>query len=115
MKVFRTALVVAWVATLWVSVRAILAMGAGSAGDVFFGDLGHPWRAQFNVDFSIHLLLMASWIAYREKSPVRGIPIGLAAILFGGAFSFAYIFIATFTAGGDARRLLLGSRAAVGA
>jgi hypothetical protein len=108
MQLFRFALLVAWLATLWVSVRAILAMGAGAAGDVFLGDFSHPWRAQFNTDFSVHLLLMAAWIVYREGRSIRGFGFGLAAILFGGAFSFAYFFVATFTAKGDVRRLLLG-------
>ena len=111
MRVFRAGLLVAWVVTMWVSVRAILAMGAGAAGDVFLGDLAHPWRAQFNTDFSIHLLLMAAWIVYRERRLV-GIPFGLAAIVCGGAFSFAYLFVATLTAQDDVRRLLLGNRAA---
>ncbi len=110
MRVFRAGLLVAWVVTMWVSVRAILAMGAGAAGDVFLGDFAHPWRAQFNTDFSIHLLLMAGWIAYRERMLIRAVLFGLAAIVFGGAFSFAYIFIATLTAQGDVRRLLLGNQ-----
>lgn len=112
MQIFRAFLIVAWAATMWISVQAIRAMGARVAGDVFLGDFAHPWRAQFNTDFAIHLLLMASWIAHRERSLIRRISFGLAAILFGGVFSFAYVFVATFTAKGDVRRLLLGDRAA---
>lgn len=108
MQLLRSALLVAWLATLWVSVRAILALGAGAAGDVFLGDFSHPWRAQFNTDFAVHLLLMAAWIVYRERGSIRGFGFGVAAVLFGGAFSFAYLFVATFTAQGDIRRLLLG-------
>jgi hypothetical protein len=111
MQIFRALLLLAWTAMVWVSARAILAAGAGSAGDVFFGDFAHPWRAQFNTDFSVHLLLMALWIVSRERARVRGVLFGIASILLGGAFSFAYILVATFTAQGDVRRLLLGERA----
>ena len=111
MQIFRGFLAIAWLAMTWVSIQAVATMGAHTAGDVFFGDMAHPWRAQFNTDFGVHLLLMAGWIAYREKSLVRGIPFGLLAILLGGVFSFAYLFLATFAARGDWKVLLLGRRA----
>jgi hypothetical protein len=84
-------------------------MGFDAAGSTFFADFAHPWRAQFNGDFSVHLLLMASWIVYREKRLAVGIPLGLGALM-GGVFSFAYIFLATFGTGGSFTKLLLGRR-----
>ncbi len=54
---------------------------------------------------------MAAWIAYRQKSLPLGLLFGLAAVMFGGAFSLAYIFVATFTAKGGFKGLLLGYRA----
>jgi hypothetical protein len=108
---FRAALAIAWLVMVWLSAQAILQMGANAAGDVFLGDFTHPWRGQFNGDFAFHLALMAAWIAFREKSPIRGVPFAVASIVFGGVFSFAYIFLATFGAQGDVRRLLLGARA----
>lgn len=110
MMVVRILTAVAWLAIVWVSVQAIRSMGADTAGEVFFGDFSHAWRAQFNTDFLGHLLLIAGWIAYREKSLLRGIPFGVASILFGGVFSFAYLFVATFTSKGDGKRFLLGRR-----
>ncbi|MET0183667.1 MAG: hypothetical protein ABW199_12360 [Caulobacterales bacterium] len=110
MQIFRGLLVLAWLAVVLVSAHAIQAMGAQTAGDVFVSDFSHPWRAQFNTDFSFHLLLMASWIAFREKTLIRGLPFGALAILLGGAFSFAYIVVATFRAKGDMRRIMLGER-----
>ena len=111
LQLFRAALLLAWIAMIWVSTRAILAPDAGSAGEVFFADFAHPWRAQFNTDFSFHLLLMALWIAARERSRIRGALFGIASVFLGGAFSFAYILAATFTTKGDVRHLLLGTRA----
>ena len=85
--------------------------GRECVSDIFMRDFSHPWRAQFNTDFSLHLLLMALWILYREKSLFRGIPFATLSIVVGGAFSLAYILVATFAAKGDFRRLLLGGRA----
>jgi hypothetical protein len=112
MRVLRVILIVAWLLVIGVSIHAIQAMGASASGNIFLGDFSHPWRAQFNTDFSFHLLLMALWILYREKSPIRGFAFALLSIVGGGAFSLAYIFVATFAAKGDIRRLLLGDRAA---
>jgi hypothetical protein len=54
---------------------------------------------------------MAAWIIYRQKNLLLALLFGLAAIMFGGAFSLAYIFVATFTAKGSFKVLLLGHRA----
>lgn len=112
MQIFRIAVAIAWLAVMWVSVHAVTAMGFNAAGPVFFDGFNHPWQAQLNGDFSAHLLLMAGWIVYREKNVALGLVFGLAAIMLGGAFSLAYIFIATFTAGGTFKGLLLGARRA---
>ncbi len=78
---------------------------------VFFGDvLTLSWRAQFNVDFLIHLLLLATWIAWREGFSARGYLFGLLSIVMGGMFGFAYLLHATFAAKGDPRVLLLGTQ-----
>lgn len=112
MQIFRAFLVIAWLALTWTSVHAVATMGPNAAGAFFFGDMAHPWRAQFNTDFAVHLLLMAGWIVYRERNLVRGVPFGLLAILLGGVFSFAYLFVATFAVRGDWKSLLLGRQAA---
>ncbi|NGY07059.1 DUF1475 family protein [Solimonas terrae] len=109
MLMFRICITLAWLSVITVSVHAVETMGLAPGGIVFFQDFAHPWRAQYNADFSMHLLLMAAWIAYRENR-LLGIPLGLFAIMFGGAYSLAYIFIATFKAEGRFDRLLLGRR-----
>lgn len=110
MLIFRIAVAIAWLLVVAVSVHAVGTMGLTPGGIVFFQDFAHPWRAQYNADFSAHLILMAAWIAYRENR-LLGVPLGLLAIMFGGAYSLAYIFIATFKAKGRFDHLLLGNRA----
>ncbi|MDB5969903.1 MAG: hypothetical protein JWQ90_2353 [Hydrocarboniphaga sp.] len=112
MQIFRGVVAIAWLLVVGITIHAVLTLGVDQAGATFIGDFGHPWRAQFNGDFSAHLLLMAAWIVYREKSAMVGLPCGLLAILGGGAFSLAYIFIASFRGTGSAESLLLGYRAA---
>ena len=111
MTLFRIALVVIWVVALATLVMASVDLGILAAGDFFVGDLAHPWRRQFNLDFSGHLLLMAIWIFYREPSALARPIFAALAVVGGGAFSFAYILVATFRSGGDMKRLLLGRHA----
>ena len=76
---------------------------------VFFGDiLEMNWRSQFNVDFLIHLFLLATWIAWRERFTIKGYLFGFLSIFLGGMFGFLYILYASYQVKGDARRLLLG-------
>jgi hypothetical protein len=112
MMLFRAALGTGWVGLLFVSVHAANAMGLGAAGAVFVGDFAHPWRAQFNTDFSLYLLLAAAWMVYRARSPFLGLICAMFAIALGGLFTLAYLLAATFQARGDMRRVLLGNRAA---
>jgi hypothetical protein len=109
-SIFRAALVVAWLVLVWVTVKAVAAMGANAAGAVFFGDMAHPWRAQFNIDFGWHLLLVAAWLTYRDRLLIRGLVFGLLAVMLGGVFTLAFLFVETFRTNGDMRRLLLGAR-----
>jgi hypothetical protein len=110
-NIFRVILVAAWLVLLWVSAKAVAAMGANAAGAVFFGDMAHPWRAQFNVDFALHLLLVAGWLTYRDRVWIRGLLFGVLAIMFGGVFTLAFLLVETFRTKGDMRRVLLGNRA----
>ncbi len=110
MQIFRILVLAAWLAVMWISVQAVSAMGFDGA-NLFFSDFAHPWRAQFNGDFSAHLALMAGWLFYRENNWLTGLLCGIGAIMLGGAFSLLYIFIATFRAQGSFRNLLLGARA----
>lgn len=112
---FRVLLCIGWAALLIVTVQAVNALGADGAGQTFFGDLSHPWRAQFNTDFGLHLLLVAAWMVWRSKSLPVGLLCGLLAIFMGGLFTLAYLLVASIRAQGDMRKVLLGHRSMVGA
>ena len=110
MTALRIVVGIAWITVLVVSVRAIQQLGVDGV-NIFFDDFAQPWRAQFNTDFSAHLLLMAMWIFYREPQRWLGVLGAVLAICFGGAFSLAYVLVATFRARGDTRQVLLGKHA----
>ena len=94
MSIFRVALCVGWTVLFFVSAHAVQAMGAGAAGAVFFGDFAHPWRAQFNTDFSLYLLLAAAWMVYRSRHWALGLVWALLAVNLGGLFTLAYLLLA---------------------
>lgn len=107
MAIFRTLLLALWI-FLWILViRACIDLGLGASW-VFVTDFAHPWRAMLNSDFSVHLLLIAAWIVYRERSPVVGVVCALLALLLGMPFTLMYILVTTYREGGDMRRVLLG-------
>lgn len=108
---FRLALIAGWVFVLALSVRAVREMGFAAAGDVYFGDFAHPWRAQFNGDFGMHLLLVAAWMVYRTKGLLLGLLSAVLAINLGGFFTLAYLLVMSIRAKGDMRQVLLGARA----
>ena len=110
MTLFRIALGIVWIVLMVVSARALQQMGIDGA-NVFITDFSHPWRAQFYTDFSAHVILIALWMIYREPKLWVGIICAILAAFIGGAFSLAYILVATFRADGDSRKLLLGKHA----
>jgi hypothetical protein len=107
MNLFRVALVVAWVLLAFITWRAIAVLGS-DASYIIFDDFSHPWRAQYYTDFILHVLLVASWVFWRERSKAVGAACALACIGGGALISLLYVFIATYRAGGDSRKLLLG-------
>ncbi|MFC9688094.1 hypothetical protein ACFTSF_06105 [Kribbella sp. NPDC056951] len=96
--VVRTALVLAWLTIMAVTVHAISTQGL-SAGSVFITDFSHPWRAQINGDFGLHLLLIMAWIAYRERGVRRLLALP---VVLGSVYTLPYLFAATFKVKPDA-------------
>ena len=110
MLIFRTLLVVLWIAVLVVTVQAIGSQGLNAAGDIFFADLiSSTWHAQFAADFTGHLLLIAIWVAWRHKFSITGVIFSILCVLGGGLFSFMYIFVTGIQAKADMKKLLLGA------
>lgn len=107
-NLFRLALAVMWLGLLYVSIQAGQALGWDQAGDVFFGDMGHPWRAQFNIDFGFHLLLVAAWMAWHAQSRLLGLVFAVLSVMGGGVFTFAYLLIQSIRLRGNIPALLLG-------
>ncbi len=107
MSLFRVALLVLWIIVWVLVIRASVELGVGASA-VFLDDFHHPWRAMINLDFSIHLLLVALWILYRERSPVVGVLCALGEFIVGMPFTLMYLLVATFREKGDMRRVLLG-------
>ncbi len=108
MTILRALFLAAWLAVLVLMVIATAQIGAMAGVTTFFDDFAHPWRAQFNGDFLVHLILLAAWVFYRESSPAGRILCSAGTLFFGGAFSFLYIALAARRSGGDMRTLLLG-------
>ena len=111
-RLFQLLLIAAWLVLMVVSVNAVSALGLAAGGSTFLDDFAHPWRAQYNTDFGIHLLLVAAWMVYRTRPLALGLLSGLGAIMLGGAFTFAYLAVVSLRAKGDMRKVLLGARAA---
>jgi hypothetical protein len=104
----RVVLAIGWLVVAWATFRAGSTLGLGVAGDIFFADLNHPWRGQFNLDFLGHLLLIAAWLAWSASSRALGILYAMLAILGGGLFTFAYLFILSFRHHGNIAAIVLG-------
>lgn len=101
----------AWLAIVAATVNAVTTLGI-SDGKVFVTDFSHPWRAQINGDFSLHLLLVMAWITYRERQLWRGLLLALPVVL-GSVYTLPYVFIATFRSDGRFGTLLTGERRTV--
>ncbi len=109
MTLFRIVLLALWLIVVYLTWQAVAAQGWGGA-NIFFDDFAHPWRAQINADFGVHLLLISAWVAWRER-PLLALPCVLICLLGGSLLSLLYLLVATWRSGGDARRLVLGRHA----
>ena len=111
MTIFRSSLVLATLAIYVLTILAVTTQGYNWPA-VALGDIASlNWRSQFDVDFIIHLLLLAGWVVWREGATPRGYVFGFLSIVMGGMFSFPYLLHASLVARGDVRQMLLGVRA----
>lgn len=66
------------------------------------------WRSQFDFDFIVHLLLLATWVVWREGATAKAYLFGVLSVVMGGMFSFPYLVYAIIQAKGQPKALLLG-------
>jgi uncharacterized membrane protein (DUF485 family) len=111
MKAFRILLTVSTLVIYMLTVIAIVAHGWNWPAIAINDLLALNWRTQFDFDFIIHLLLLASWVVWREGANARAYLFGFLSIVMGGMFSFPYIIYATYKASGKPRALILGVHA----
>lgn len=109
MNALKALVAILWILLLGITFYAIQTLGS-AGGMVFITDFQHPWRAQFNTDFSIHIVLFIAWVIWREKSKGLGVLFG-ALSLMGGLFTLPYLLVAIHRANGDPKKLLLGAHA----
>jgi hypothetical protein len=82
---------------------------------IFFGDIAAMgWPGQFNMDFMGFLTLSGLWLAWRHHFSPGGIALGLLGFVGGAPILTAYLLVATFSARGDIREVLLGKTRARG-
>ena len=111
MAILRMFLLASTVIIFTISIYAVITKGINWP-EVYFGDLlSFDWRSQFNIDFLIHLFLLATWICWREGFTPKGYLFGFLSIFMGGMFGFPYLLIATYRAKGDPFLILLGNHA----
>ena len=108
---FRLALAAAWILVLLVTIHASTYGGANGWIAALASDLRQPWPAQFDTDFTVHVLLMATWIAFRARTPVSGLLGAVFAVLGGSLFSLLYLLAVSFQVKDDWRKFLLGRHA----
>jgi len=111
MNLFRTLLVLSSVAIYMFTVIAIVSEGWNWPAVAINDLLALDWRTQFDFDFIIHLLLLATWVVWREGANAKANVYGFLSIVMGGMFSFPYILLATYKAKAQPRVLLLGVHA----
>lgn len=112
MLAFRILLAVSFTAIVGYTVLVVAADGVNFVVP-FLADLfAIGWAGQFNLDFSIFLVLAAVWIVWRSDATPQSYLLALC--MFGGAIFFcAYLFYLTLRAE-NKYVLLLGERRAAG-
>ncbi|MEL6330132.1 MAG: hypothetical protein AAFR38_10750 [Planctomycetota bacterium] len=109
MKAIRGFLGVSTVVIYVMTALAITSDGVNWPAVAVRDILALNWRSQFNTDFLIYLILVASWISWREGFTPKGHAFGFLSVVMGGMFSFPYLLYATYAASGDLKRVLLGA------
>ena len=109
MTALRALLIVFTIAIYLFTFAAVASYGVNWPAVAINDILALNWRSQFDIDFILHLLLLATWISWREGFTAKGYAFGFLSIVMGGMFSFPYILYVTYIAKGDPKEVLLGT------
>ncbi|MFT5612308.1 MAG: hypothetical protein ACI9LU_002818 [Polaribacter sp.] len=111
MNAMRILLVISTVGIYTLTFIALMSEGVNWPAVAITDLMSLGWRSQFDFDFIVHLLLLASWIVWREGADTKAYVFGFLSIVMGGMFSFPYIIYARFKARAQLQALLFGINA----
>lgn len=111
MKVLKIFLALSTAGIYLFTVLAIAAQGWNWPTVAINDLLALNWRSQFDFDLIIHLVLLASWIVWREGYSAKAYLFGFLSIFMGGMFGFPYIIHAMILSKGEPQAFLLGVHA----
>jgi len=100
---------------MWCIFAALCLYVVGTVGwsgaSLFFSDIyAGTWRAIYNVDFIIHILLVAGWVAWKEEFSFLGVLTAFFCICGGALFTLWYLFYLSVVNKGDFAKILVGKR-----
>ena len=108
MMIFRSFLVIVFIALCAYTVVVVAGHGLGLFG-VFFGDISAlGWPGQFNADFLSMLAMSALWVAWRNRFSAAGLGLATLAFFGGAPFLCVYLFVLSLKTDGDIREMLVG-------
>ena len=77
----------------------------------YFADLGRVgWPGQFDLDFTILIVLAATWIVWRERGSVTSIVLAILLVPFVSMLLTSYLLYLSWRERGDIVRMLVGDR-----
>lgn len=108
MNVLRVFLFASTIGIYAITVIASMSQGINWPALAISDIMALGWRSQFDIDFLIHLFLLAAWVVWREGANGKAYVFGFLSVVMGGMFTFPYVLYASYKAKGKPRDLLLG-------
>lgn len=111
MKVLTVFLAISTVLIYVFTLLAVYGFGFNWPAVAVHDLLSFNWRSQFNFDFIVHLVMLATWVVWREGANARAYLFGFLSIFLGGMFSFPYIAYVSIKAKFNVKSIVLGVHA----